>query len=938
MRKIPQISLLLFLVFQLAWAQEDFSNLNEKLPQDPDVRIGVLKNGLTYYVRNNKKPEDKVDLRLVVKAGSILETDEQLGLAHFMEHMCFNGTKRFPKNTLVDYLQSIGVKFGQHLNAYTSFDETVYFLPIPSDDKEKVNKGFEILEDWAFNTVLTPEEIDKERGVVLEEYRIGLGAGKRMMAQYLPKMMYNSRYADRLPIGKKEIIENFTYDKLISFYEDWYRPNLMSVIVVGDVDPDEMEQKIKKHFSKYKNPKNEKERVYYGLPGHEETFVSVVTDPEATTSDVMIMYKDDEKDEPTKTLADYRYNLAKSLFTSMLNNRLDEKANDKNPPFVYGFSYHGDSYAKNYKAFQSQAMTAEDGQLNALKVLVLESERAKKYGFTKAEFERAKKQMLSNAESRYNEKDKNKSSMYVSAYQNHFLDESPILSSEYSYQAMNHFVPQIALEEVNELAKKYATKKNAVIVLRGPEKEGLVPPTEEEVLNVFNIDEAEITPYEDKELAESLIRNPIQKGSVVKVDKNEKLDITTYTLSNGAKLTVKPTDFKNDEIVFQATSHGGSNLLSNEEYKQVQWALAGLSEAGYAGMNQNELSQFMAGKRAYLRSSIGSISETMSGSTRPKDLEFFMQMVHANFIDLNYDEDAFETYKSKQNSFFANMSAMPQIYFQEQFYGYLMSDNPRFTSFLPKQKEWDETDYKKAYEFYQQQFSNAADFHFFLVGNVDLDQLEELASMYLASLPSNDQKDEVIDLGYRMKNGEIKKVIEKGADPKSNVTIMIYGDADYSESESLAMKAFGDILTIKLTEELRENESGVYGANARGSMSKLPYASFSFNISFPCGPENTEQLTASALRELDKIIKEGPTEKDINKFKEAQKVDYKENSKENNYWLRALVNAHNNGGDPEKVLTYLDRVESLSASQIQEVGKKYLAKNRVIGIHMPEDN
>ncbi|MDP2160298.1 MAG: pitrilysin family protein [Flavobacterium sp.] len=336
MKKLNKLVLFLLALPAMVFAQE--LKMDSPIPLDPTVRTGKLKNGLTYYIKNNKKPENKVDLRLIVNAGSILENDDQQGLAHFMEHMCFNGTKRFPKNTLVDYLQSIGVKFGQHLNAYTSFDETVYFLPIPSDDNEKLTKGFEILEDWAFNTVLTPEEIDKERGVVLEEYRIGLGADKRMMGQFMPKMMYNSMYAKRLPIGQKEILENFTHDKVVNFYKDWYRPNLMSVIAIGDIDVDQIEKMIIKHFSPYKNPKKEKPRKVFDVPNHKETFVAIESDKEAAFSQVQLLYKDYDEPKLVKTVGDYRQELVKNLFSTMLNNRLNEIANDPNPPYTFGNS------------------------------------------------------------------------------------------------------------------------------------------------------------------------------------------------------------------------------------------------------------------------------------------------------------------------------------------------------------------------------------------------------------------------------------------------------------------------------------------------------------------------------------------------------------------------------------------------------------------------
>ncbi len=408
------IKMILFLVAFPLFVGAQELKMDDPIPMDPSVKMGKLSNGLTYYIKKNGLPENKVDLRLMINAGSILETDEQQGLAHFMEHMCFNGTKRFPKNKLVDYLQSIGVKFGQHLNAYTSFDETVYFLPIPSDDKEKVEKGFQIIEDWAFNTTLTPEEIDKERGVVLEEYRLGLGADKRMMGRFMPKMMYNSMYAKRLPIGQKEILENFTYDKLTSFYKDWYRPNLMSVIVVGDIDVDEMEKKIKEHFSSYKNPKNEKPRTVFEVPNHKETFVAVESDKEAAFSQIRLMYKDYEKPKKEVTIGDFRTSLIEGLFSTMLNNRLEEKQNSPTPPFNFGYTFHGGTFARTKEAFQSFAMVAPDQQLGAIKVLVEENERVRLHGFTAGELERAKESFISQLEQAYNERDKTKSERYVS--------------------------------------------------------------------------------------------------------------------------------------------------------------------------------------------------------------------------------------------------------------------------------------------------------------------------------------------------------------------------------------------------------------------------------------------------------------------------------------------------------------------------------------------
>ena len=934
MKKFNQfaLGLLLFPVTMLAQTMD----YGQAIPFDPNVKTGKLDNGLTYYIKKNAKPEKKVDLRLVVNAGSILEDDDQQGLAHFMEHMCFNGTKRFPKNQLVDYLQSIGVKFGQHLNAYTSFDETVYFLPIPSDNPEKLEKGFQIIEDWAFNTVLTPEEIDKERGVVLEEYRLGLGADKRMLGHYLPKMMHNSKYADRLPIGQKEILEKFKYETLTRFYKDWYRPNLMSVIVVGDIDVAEMEKKIKEHFSAYKNPTNEKARKVFEVPNHKETFVAVESDKEATDAQVQLLYKDYNAPKEIVTVGDFRSNLVEGLFSTLLNNRLRELTNTSTPPFVYGFSYYGGTYARTKKAYQSFAMMAEDKQLSALKVLINENERAKKYGFTSGELDRAKASFLAQIEKSYKDKDKTNSEGFVGEMQSNFLEKEPMPGIEWTFETMKKLMPTITLKDVNDLIKNYIKEDNRVVVLTGPQKDNLKKVTEQEVLDALKVNEADLKPYEDKAVATSLLRKEVKAGTVVKREANATLGTKTLVLSNGVKVVYKTTDFKNDEVLFEAVSLGGSNLYSNEEMKKVQFANGALAEAGFSGLKLNDINKFMTGKIARVNPYIGGTTEGLRGNTTPKDLEYLFQMVHAYFTDLNFDPEAFEGFKQKQASFFKNMASDPQYFFQQEFYTYLNKENPRFNGIMPTDKSWAETDYKLAYDKYKERFANAADFEFFFVGNVDDKTIEAFATKYLASLPATAAKEKTVDLGYRMLKGDLKKVVNKGTDPKSNVTIMFYGEAKYSPKEALALEALGEVLTIKLVEQLRESESGVYGVSARGGMNKVPYGSFSFNIGFPCGPDNAEKLTASALNELQKIIANGPEEKDVAKYKEGELADYRKDSKENRFWLTNFTRSFLYGSNPENALKYEAEVNAITAKDIQEVAKKYLTKDKVIGMLMPE--
>jgi zinc protease len=934
MKQISKLALGLLLFPAAIFAQEmDYS---KAIPFDPSVKTGKLKNGLTYYIKKNAKPENKVDLRLIVNAGSILEDDKQLGLAHFMEHMNFNGTKRFPKNKLVDYLQSIGVKFGQHLNAYTSFDETVYFLPIPSDSPEKLENGFNIIEDWAFNANLTPEEIDKERGVVLEEYRLGLGAQKRMLGKYLPKLMHNSHYADRLPIGQKEVLEKFTYDKLVSFYKDWYRPDLMSVIVVGDIDVNEMEKKVKAHFENYQNPKNEKERKVYEVPDHKETFVAIESDKEASATQIQLLYKDYGFPKKDVTVGDYRNILVEGLFTTMLNNRLKELTNTPTPPFTFGYSYHGGTYARTKEAYQSFAMVQEDKQLSAIKVLATENERAKKFGFTENELNRAKSEYMAQYENAYNDRDKTESENFVEQYQTHFLEEAPSPGIDWEFATVKKMLPSIELKDVNGFMKGFVKDDNRVVIITAPEKEGLKKVTEQEVLNALAVNSDEIKPYEESAATVALLRNEIKPGSIVKKETNPKIGTTTLFLSNGAKVTYKKTDFKNDEILMEGISFGGTNLYSDTDIKKVQFANGALSTAGFSGLKLNDINKFMAGKIASASPYISATTEGFRGNATPKDLEYMFQTVYAYFTDLNLDKTAFDGYKQKQSAYFNNLSSQPGVFFQQELQGYLNKENPRYNGLFPNEKSWSETDYELAYNKYKERFSNAGDFEFYFVGNVDDKVIEEFSTKYLASLPSTAKKEKAVDLGYRMLKGDLKKVVNRGKDPKSSVTIMYYGDAAYSAKDAAAMEALGEVLTIKLIEELRENESGVYGVSARGSMIKVPNGAYNFTIGFPCGPENAEKLTASALKELQKIIDNGPEDKDVLKFKEAELLDYKKDIKENKYWLSNFTKSFVNGSDPTDVLVVEEKINKITAKDIQAVAKKYLTKDKVIGMLMPE--
>ena len=926
---------MLFLVFTgIGFAQ---TSDTDEIPMDPNVKIGKLDNGLTYYIRNNGKPEDKLELRLAIKAGSILENDDQQGLAHFIEHMNFNGTKNFEKNELVDYLQSIGVKFGADLNAYTSFDETVYILPIPSDDAEKLEKGFTILEDWAHNALLTEEAIDGERGVVLEEYRLGLGPDKRMMQEYLPKVMYNSRYAERLPIGKKDVIENADYETIRNYYYDWYRPGLMAVIAVGDLDVGTIEQKIKSHFSNLEARENPVERKEYGVPNHDSTFVAIASDPEANFSQVSIYYKDMDEAQDVVTIADYKKQLEKNMFSSMINNRLQELANSSTPPFTYGFSYYGGTYSPKKNAYQSFAMAGENSQMEALKALVTENERVKRYGFSEAEFERAKKEYLARLEKAYKDRDKQESNRIIGQYVSHFLEDSPIPGTEWTYEFAKNNLDAVKLENINGLINNFLHDENRVIVFTGPEKESVKKISEEQVLAVLDdVKNSDIEKYADEEVRENLITEMPEKGSVKESTTNEELGITTMILSNGAKVLLKKTDFKNDEILFSAYSEGGNSLYSDDEYMSTVYANAGLNEAGVGGLDKNDMNKMMSGKIVNVNPQISTYSEGLNGSSTPKDFETLMQMIHLYFTDLNKNEEAYQSFVTKQKNFLGNLMSNPNFYFQNELSKFRNEGNTRYVGF-PTPEKYDEMDYDLAYQKYQERFADASDFTFFFVGNVDEAQLKEYASTYIASLPASNSDEEYKAPVFREKTDEQRtKTVYKGSDPKSQVSIIWNGETEYDKEDDLAFSALGEVLTIKLVEQLREEEGGVYGVGARGNMSQIPYDSYNFSISFPCGPENVDKLTKAALAEVEKLRTEGPTEEDLAKVKETFKVQRKEQLQENQFWMQQLRKAEEEGFKLSEINKFNEMVDDLEAEELQDLAEEFLGSNYLMGVLMPE--
>ena len=742
MKSFSLIVTLLFIFSCCGFAQQ---NGNQKLPIDPSVKIGKLSNGLTYYIRQNKKPEQKVELRLVVNAGSILEDNNQQGLAHLSEHMAFNGTTHFKKNDIVSFLQSIGVGFGNDLNAYTSFDETVYILPIPTDKPSNIDKGFQILQDWAQNVTYKNEDIDDERPVVLEESRLGKGANDRMFRKIYPQLFAGSRYADRIPIGIDSIIKNASYATIKKFYKDWYRPNLMAVIVVGDIDPAKAENLVKKYFSGLKNPVNERERITPGVLPYKENRAEVVTDKEATSYSFMINYSA-QKSPATVNLEEYKTNLVKEIFSNLLNQRLRELTQKENPPFIYAYAGFG-SFARGYEVFNANIGTGNNSSLTGLKAFEEELERVKKYGFLETELGRAKTDMLNSIDRALKEKNKTESANYAEEYIRNFLTREPIPGIEKEAQYYKELLPQIKLEDINAVGRKLDQNDHKFIALTGPEPAaGSSLPTSADILAVASaVDKMNIKPYEEKAISASLMDKLPVPGKITGTKNNTVLGTTEFTLSNGVTVTLKHTDFKNDQVLMSAVRPGGKNNYGIEDKYNAEYMIPVISSMGVGNFSPVDLKKSLSGKTVNVSPSFGAISEGISGSSSLKDVETMFQLTNLYFTSPRMDTGLFRSFVQKNKSQLAFLSANPQVAFIDSFYNVLYHHSPLAPVAIPKPAYFDQINPDRVMQIYKERFGDANEMHFTFVGSITEAELKPLLEKYIASLPSTSKKFNYVD-------------------------------------------------------------------------------------------------------------------------------------------------------------------------------------------------
>jgi len=930
LKRTPVTLLAVFLTFtSLAGAQS--TALTQAIPVDPQITIGHLQNGLQYYVRANRKPEKRAELRLVVKAGSVLEDDNQQGLAHFVEHMAFNGTQHFPKNDIIQFIESLGMRFGADLNAYTSFDETVYILQVPTDKTGVMDQALTVLEDWAHNVTFDPVEIDKERPVIMEEWRLSRGAGARTTDKLFPLVLRGSRYADRLPIGKTEIIQNFKPDVLKKFYTDWYRPDLMAVVAVGDFDKSAVENLIKSHFGSIAAPQAEKPRPTYDIPDHAGAIYALMTDKEMTSTSVEI-----ENLMPARkqgTVGVYRQQIVDSLFSSMLSARFSEIAQKADAPFL-GAGAGRQSFVAHTKDEASlEARVKEDGIEKGIDALLTEVERVSRFGFTASELDRQKQNILRSYERLVIEDINRLSNSRAAEYIRNFIEDEPLPGAELEQAYNQRFLPDITLDEINKVAKEWFSDRNRIVTVIAPEKPGLVIPNETRLTAVIKAaPDKELKPYVDTVTAGALL-DPLPKpGSVVKATTREAIGITEWELSNGVKVVLKPTTFREDEIAFRAFSPGGTSLASDKDYAAASSAAQVLAAGGLGQFNAIDLRKVLTGKVASAGATISELEQGVTGGGSRKDLETMFQLIYLRFTQPRADATAFTVLTTQARTALANQTASPAFAFNQALTTIMGQNHPRRR--VTTAATIDEWNLDKSLAFYKDRFADASGFTFVFVGSFDLPAIKPLVERYLGGLPSLHRNETWKDVGARPPTGVIERKVEKGIEPKSQTAILFTGPFEYDPAHRTSLRAMTQILQTRLLETIREELGGTYSITVGGNGQKIPNEEYQVAVQFGSDPQRTDDLIKRVFDEIEKFKTGGPTEKQLNDEKEALQREFETSSMQNGYLLAQIAGKYQIGEDVAGIWNAPELYRKLDAATIQQAAKTYLNMDNYVKVSL----
>ena len=908
------------------------------VPVDKEVRIGKLDNGLTYYIRHNEYPKNQVDFYIAQKVGSILEEDNQRGLAHFLEHMCFNGTKNFPGNSMVKWLESVGVRFGQNLNAYTSIDETVYRISsVPTERIGVQDSCLMILCDWADGLLLDGKEIDEERAVIHEEWRSQTPPNMRIIEKLLPKMYPDSRYGYRLPIGTMDVVDNFPHQALRNYYEKWYRPDLQGIVVVGDIDVNRIEGKIKEMFSKIEKPVNPAERVYYPVADNEKPIVAFGSDKEQSNYIAQLMFKYDALPDSLKgTMADITTEYLLDMAQMMLQIRLNELGQKSDAPFAVAAANHGEFLmAKTKQAFQLVMIPKGNSFDEGLKAIYREALRAKRGGFTATEYARCRTEYLSQLEKAYNNRNNQENKTLAESYVRNFIDKKPIPGIETEYQMMNMIVNQIPVEAVNQVFSQIISDKNLVILGMMPERDGESCPKDENVIALLGQVEAEnITPYVDNVKNEPLVSELPAAGKVVKENTLSDFGAKEWILSNGAKVILKKTDFKADEISLMAVAKGGTSVYGNDKVADMLFMPAVLEQHGLGNFTNSDLSKLLAGKQVSLNITLDDYLRSLSGSTTPKDLKTYIEMIYMTFTGLIVTNDEFTAMQNLYKGLIQNQEQNPNFVFQKRVQEFLYAS--------PNKQIFSVSDIEKANRenilgIIREQLANAAEFTFVFSGNFDEAELKSLTEQYIASLPSvKGKKAEVkYNSAVEIKVGnEQKEFTMKMEVPQGNAAVIISGKMPYSFKNRLMASMSAQIISTRLISEVREKEGAVYSIYTQGSQDRVSKMSTVYQTVFPVKPEKKDRALEIIRNEFEKLAKETPVE-ELNKVKEFMVKQYAENEHTNSYWCSIMAG---NELKPSEICVKAEQtIQSITPKELSKYVNEVMKQNnyRVL-VMMPE--
>jgi zinc protease len=904
------------------------ATLDQTVPVDPLITVGTLPNGMRYYIRENRQPQARAELRLAVNAGSVLEEDDQRGLAHFVEHMAFNGTRNFPGNAVGAFMQSLGVRFGAHVNAHTAFDETVYELQIPTDNPAVIDRSLLILEDFAHRVSFEPEEIDKERGVILEEWRLGLGARERIQNAQFPLLFKGSRYADRLPIGNPDIIRTVSYARLRQFYTDWYRPDLMAIIVVGDIDKPTVEAQIRSRFGSIPAPASPRPRPSFTVPEQPGTAYSVITDPETTRTVVSATSTRTAREQ--RTIGAYRRRMVEQLFAAMLSARLDEIAQAPNAPFLQAQTDRN-LFVRTIEVTSFDALVANGGVERGLSALFTELARVSRFGFTAGELSRMKLNLQRGLERSVVEKDKSPSGPLADEFIRAFIEEEPIPGIVYEFGLNQRFLPEITLAEVNAVAKDWMPDRNRVVAISAPESEKGTLPKDVTLAGVISAASSErLTAYVDTASNKPLLASLPAPGSVASVSTADPLGITEWRLSNGARVVLKPTTFKQDEILFRAVSAGGTSLASDADFIAADTADAVIAQGGLGSLSRLDLEKVLAGTTASVRADIGDTEEGLAGGAARKDLETMFQLIYLTFTAPRPDPVAFGVLTDQLKVTLANRQVQPDELFNEALEAALSQNHPRTQPLTPASVE--RMDLNKSLAFYKERFADASDFTFFFVGSFDLATMKPLVERYLASLPSQNRSEVARDVGIRPPAGVVEKEVRSGIAPRSQVSIVFTGPFQNDEQHRVIVTAMGDTLAGNLQGRLREDLGGTYGVSVVPRFFKRPRSEYRLTVTFACDPARTESLIRTAFQVIQAYKVTGPSPGQVADARAALARDLEANLASNSYLLNRIMFKYEYGENVNEVFNMRPFHDQITVAALREAAVEYLNTDRYVEV------